>query len=128
MVGDGADICFVKGITNEGYYLLPMKYDLLQTLLPYLEAYERAYPKAQHPQHFAVWLVRQTTESEQVAARNSDHPPHENLVGVLIFTTNPSVSRHREVRPDFGQTAVTEHQPVANEARFFVELDQQVTP
>ncbi len=55
-----------------------MKYDLLQTLLPYLEAYERAYPKAQTPQHFAVWLVRQTTESEQVMERNADHPLAEN--------------------------------------------------
>lgn len=45
-----------------------MKYELLQTLLPYLEEYERAYPGQLHTQHFAVWLARRTAEKEQVAA------------------------------------------------------------
>ena len=47
-----------------------MKYDLLHNLLPHLEAYERAYPKGHNPQHFAVWLVRQTTDSEPL----NEHP------------------------------------------------------
>ena len=52
-----------------------MKYELLQTLLPYLDAYEKAYPKQQNAQHFAVWLARQSANAEQVAPRNSTEGP-----------------------------------------------------
>jgi DNA-binding MarR family transcriptional regulator len=48
-----------------------MKYELLQSLLPYLEEYERTYPKQQNPQHFAVWLARQASSPEQVAQRGA---------------------------------------------------------
>ncbi|MEO6037050.1 MAG: MarR family transcriptional regulator [Saprospiraceae bacterium] len=68
-----------------------MKYELLQTLLPYLEAYERAYPKARPPQHFAVWLLRQTTESEQLAEQNGDQPTQESpdvSIGKLLVYLN----------------------------------------
>ena len=47
-----------------------MKYELLHSLLPFLDEYERSYPKQQHPQHFAVWLARQTATEEQVAGRD----------------------------------------------------------
>ena len=48
-----------------------MKYELLQTLLPMLEEYERAYPKQQHLQHFAVWLARQTATEEQISHKSN---------------------------------------------------------
>ena len=48
-----------------------MKYELLNSLLPFLEEYERTYPKQQHPQHFAVWLARQTSTEEQVSGREA---------------------------------------------------------
>lgn len=47
-----------------------MKYELLQTLLPYLEEYERTYPQQAHTQHFGVWLARRAAEEEQVATRS----------------------------------------------------------
>ncbi|HOY08225.1 MAG TPA: MarR family transcriptional regulator [Saprospiraceae bacterium] len=52
-----------------------MKYELLNSLLPFLEEYERTYPKHQHPQHFAVWLARQTSTEEQVANKETDSGP-----------------------------------------------------
>jgi DNA-binding MarR family transcriptional regulator len=48
-----------------------MKYELLSSLLPFLEEYERTYPKHQHPQHFAVWLARQTSTEEQVSGKDA---------------------------------------------------------
>lgn len=68
-----------------------MKYELLQTLLPYLDAYERVYPKQQNPQHFAVWLARQSAAAEQVALR---HGPKVNAqsesveIGKLLVYLN----------------------------------------
>lgn len=49
-----------------------MKYRLLESLLPHLEAYERLYPQ-QAPQlhHFAVWLARQSTEADTGASPRS---------------------------------------------------------
>ncbi len=68
-----------------------MKYDLLQTLLPHLEAYERTYPKEQSPQHFAVWLVRQTTDGEQVNERpvaQTEKERIDNNIGKLLIYLN----------------------------------------
>jgi MarR family transcriptional regulator, lower aerobic nicotinate degradation pathway regulator len=68
-----------------------MKYELLQTLLPYLDTYERVYPKQQNPQHFAVWLARQSAAAGQVAPR---HGPEENAqsesveIGKLLVYLN----------------------------------------
>jgi MarR family transcriptional regulator, lower aerobic nicotinate degradation pathway regulator len=65
-----------------------MKYQLLESLLPHLEAYERAYPNLQHPQHFAVWLARHTAETEQVAVRDTPLHNHETddvTIGKLLF-------------------------------------------
>lgn len=45
-----------------------MKYQLLQALLPHLEAYEKSYPKQANLQHFAVWLARQSAEAPESAA------------------------------------------------------------
>lgn len=72
-----------------------MKYELLHTLLPYLEAYERAYPKAQGPQHFAVWLLRQTTESDPVPAGESEQAAEntDSGIGKLLVYLN----RYRKV-------------------------------
>lgn len=68
---------------------LMMKYDLLKTLLPYLEAYERSYPMVHNPQHFAVWLARQTTESEQVVngenAGSAPNTPDAGIGTLLIY-------------------------------------------
>ncbi|MEI6408024.1 MAG: MarR family winged helix-turn-helix transcriptional regulator [Bacteroidota bacterium] len=64
-----------------------MKYELLQSLLPYLEEYEKTNPKTQDPQHFAVWLARQSgkqapeTSDKQVEAGEST----EVLIGKLLF-------------------------------------------
>ena len=60
-----------------------MKYELLQTLLPHLEAYERTYPKGQSPQHFAVWLVRQTTDSAQWSEPSGGQAEREQLDGAI---------------------------------------------
>ena len=54
-----------------------MKYRLLESLLPHLEAYERAYPQPQSPQHFAVWLARQTSEESQIATQAADRSAGE---------------------------------------------------
>lgn len=66
-----------------------MKYELLQTLLPYLEEYERAYPKQQHSQHFAVWLARRTAETEQVTSgKEASRPGGGESAGIpqlLVF-------------------------------------------
>jgi len=68
-----------------------MKYDLLQSLLPHLEAYERAYPRGLEPQHFAVWLLRQTTDATELAEKDENPPPREHTdvaIGrLLIFMT-----------------------------------------
>jgi MarR family transcriptional regulator, lower aerobic nicotinate degradation pathway regulator len=42
-----------------------MKYQLLQTLLPLLEQYERQHPASDGLAHFAAWLTRQTTPETQ---------------------------------------------------------------
>ena len=68
-----------------------MKYDLLQTLLPHLEAYERAYPKGQSPQHFAVWLVRQTTDGPSSDEQSPDQAEREKTdsnIGKLLIYLN----------------------------------------
>jgi len=54
-----------------------MKYELLQSLLPHLDAYERAYPQQQNPQHFAVWLARQTADEQHLVARDPSAPAFE---------------------------------------------------
>lgn len=54
-----------------------MKYDLLQSLLPHLEAYERAYPQQSNPQHFAVWLARQTADEQHLTAHDPSAPAYE---------------------------------------------------
>jgi DNA-binding MarR family transcriptional regulator len=68
-----------------------MKYDLLKTLLPHLETYERAYPKEQSPQHFAVWLLRQTTDGEQMdgyADGPSEREKLDGTIGKLLIYLN----------------------------------------
>ena len=66
-----------------------MKYHLLESLLPHLEAYERAYPQQQNPQHFAVWLARQTADEQHLADRNNPAPDHETtdvaITKLLMF-------------------------------------------
>ena len=67
-----------------------MKYHLLQSLLPHLEAYERAYPQQHSPQHFAVWLARQTADEQHLAAaRDASGPVHEapedSISRLLVF-------------------------------------------
>ncbi|HNG90691.1 MAG TPA: MarR family winged helix-turn-helix transcriptional regulator, partial [Saprospiraceae bacterium] len=51
-----------------------MKYRLLESLLPHLEAYERAYPQGQGDHHFAVWLARHTADSDSVGVRDAEAP------------------------------------------------------
>jgi DNA-binding MarR family transcriptional regulator len=68
-----------------------MKYRLLESLLPQLDAYERAYPQQSNPQHFAVWLARQTAEVQQVAARRDAAPTGETenvSIGRLVVFLN----------------------------------------
>jgi MarR family transcriptional regulator, lower aerobic nicotinate degradation pathway regulator len=68
-----------------------MKYRLLESLLPHLDAYERAYPQQLNPQHFAVWLARQTAEAQQVAARRDAAPGGESeevSIGRLLVFLN----------------------------------------
>ncbi|MBU6342725.1 MAG: winged helix DNA-binding protein [Bacteroidetes bacterium] len=64
-----------------------MKYQLLQSLLPYLEEYEKAHAKMDDIQHFAVWLSRthahKNQESGHSANQGSDSP--EVNIGKLIF-------------------------------------------
>ncbi len=60
-------------------------------MLPYLEAYERSHPTVHNPQHFAVWLARQTTESEQVVERDGLHATLETTdvrIGKLLVYLN----------------------------------------
>lgn len=68
-----------------------MKYDLLQTLLPHLEAYERAYPKGQSARHFAVWLLRQTTDPEELqegSAGAAEREKTDGAIGKLLIYLN----------------------------------------
>ncbi len=68
-----------------------MKYDLLQSLLPQLEAYERAYPKMHQPKHFAVWLLRQNGENEPDIEQDVEQPPREHTdvaIGRLLVFMN----------------------------------------
>ena len=68
-----------------------MKYELLQTLLPYLDAYERAYPKQQDARHFAVWLARQSADEAQVATRKATEGPVQSEsveIGKLLVYLN----------------------------------------
>lgn len=68
-----------------------MKYELLQTLLPYLEVYEKAYPKQQNPQHFAVWLARQSANKQQVASRKTSDGNEKSdsaEIGTLLVFLN----------------------------------------
>lgn len=68
-----------------------MKYALLNTLLPQLEAYERAYPGEQDPQHFAVWLLAQappaapanTTDHSTIPTADTDPGALVRLIGFL---------------------------------------------
>lgn len=66
-----------------------MKYRLLESLLPHLDAYERAYPQQQNPQHFAVWLARQTAEKEHLVNQetsNENGMPEEAAISKhLVF-------------------------------------------
>lgn len=65
-----------------------MKYELLQSLLPYLDEYEKTNPKTQDPQHFAVWLTRQTTEHSEIDAPDQSTSPGESpevSIGRLLF-------------------------------------------
>ncbi len=43
-----------------------MKYDLLAELLPHLDRYESAFPKAKGLQHFAIWLARELADENAV--------------------------------------------------------------
>lgn len=62
-----------------------MKYDLLQTLLPHLDAYEKAYPKHQQVQHFAVWLARQAATADQVAPHDTADNESAEIGKLLVF-------------------------------------------
>lgn len=65
-----------------------MKYQLLQNLLPYLEEYERTNAKNADPQHFAVWLTRQTTDS--VPTKQEGHAqesPEVNISRLVVYMT-----------------------------------------
>jgi DNA-binding MarR family transcriptional regulator len=64
-----------------------MKYELLQSLLPYLEEYEKTNPKTQDPQHFAVWLARQSGNQEPEVSDKPMAPGEstEVLIGKLLF-------------------------------------------
>lgn len=65
--------------------LLRMKYELLQTLLPYLEEYERSYPNQERTQHFAVWLARKTAEQEQVKPSDAGHDEAARIQQLLVY-------------------------------------------
>ena len=72
------------------------KYDLLQSILPYLEAYERSYPKVQNPQHFAVWLARQTTEADQLPGHETD-PAAREVEEATISRLLSFLTRYRRI-------------------------------
>ena len=68
-----------------------MKYELLQTLLPYLEAYEKTYPKQQNTQHFAVWLARQSAENQDLTTRETKEGSEKSEsaeIGTLLVYLN----------------------------------------
>jgi len=67
-----------------------MKYALLNTLLPHLEAFERAYPGEQDPQRFAAWLIAKTapdTTIEQADHSNAQNAAttHSDIVRLIDF-------------------------------------------
>ncbi len=65
-----------------------MKYQLLQTLLPLLEEYEKTNTKVDDVQHFAVWLTRQQAdpiEAEEPAHHAPGAETPEVVIGKLLF-------------------------------------------
>ncbi|MFZ4475419.1 MAG: MarR family winged helix-turn-helix transcriptional regulator [Saprospiraceae bacterium] len=65
-----------------------MKYQLLQTLLPLLEEYEKTNTKVDDVQHFAVWLTRQQAnlvETEEPAIPTITGESPEVIIGRLLF-------------------------------------------
>ncbi len=72
------------------------KYDLLQSILPYLEAYERSHPKVHNPQHFAVWLARQTTETDQLAGHETN-PSAREMEDATISRLFTFLTRYRRI-------------------------------
>lgn len=65
-----------------------MKYQLLQTLLPLLEEYEKTNTKADDVQHFAVWLTRQQAnpiEAEEPVMQPLGPETPEVAIGRLLF-------------------------------------------
>jgi DNA-binding MarR family transcriptional regulator len=68
-----------------------MKYALLQSLLPHIEAYETAHPGSGDVRDFAVWLGRQTAEAPGAeSARQPKYPGDTEEVAIsrlMIFLT-----------------------------------------
>jgi DNA-binding MarR family transcriptional regulator len=68
-----------------------MKYQLLQSLLPYLDAYEASHNKSGDLSDFAVWLSRETTEDpESGASKPPVHPTETTeaqITRMLLFLT-----------------------------------------
>lgn len=65
-----------------------MKYQLLESLLPYLDEFEKTNPKSTDPQQFAVWLARRSDEKPSYQPNDGPIAPGESTevsIGKLLF-------------------------------------------